>query len=113
MPDCPVSEANLVNVTGLPVAVRWLLAVVVVLISGFFAGMTLGIMGLDKVGLQIVATAGDTEKERRHARELKGAECERRAAGRFRWGEKERGALPPPRRPLHRLAALGGRLILT
>jgi hypothetical protein len=30
--------------------------------------MTLGIMGLDKVGLQIVATAGDTEKERRHAR---------------------------------------------
>ena len=33
--------------------------------------MTLGIMGLDKVGLQIVATAGDTEKERRHARELK------------------------------------------
>lgn len=34
-------------------------------------GMTLGIMGLDKVGLQIVATAGDTEKERRHARELK------------------------------------------
>lgn len=33
-------------------------------------GMTLGIMGLDKVGLQIVATAGDTEKERRHAREF-------------------------------------------
>jgi hypothetical protein len=99
--DCPVTEANLVDVTGLPVAVRWLLAIVVVLISGFFAGewrgrgeagdpedapvpalshktpylphshapgMTLGIMGLDKVGLQIVATAGDTEKERRHAR---------------------------------------------
>jgi len=70
MSDCPVTEANLVNVNGLPVAVRWLLAVAVVLVSGFFAGMTLGIMGLDKVGLQIVATAGDTEKERRHAREL-------------------------------------------
>ena len=32
-------------------------------------GMTLGIMGLDKVGLEIVAKAGDTEKERKHARE--------------------------------------------
>ena len=32
--------------------------------------MTLGIMGLDKVGLEIVAKAGDTEKERKHAREL-------------------------------------------
>ena len=38
MAACPVTEANLVNVTGLPVPLRWLLAVVVVLISGFFAG---------------------------------------------------------------------------
>ena len=33
-------------------------------------GMTLGIMGLDKVGLQILATAGDSEKERRYAKVL-------------------------------------------
>ena len=32
--------------------------------------MTLGIMGLDKVGLQILATAGDSEKERRYAKVL-------------------------------------------
>ena len=32
--------------------------------------MTLGIMGLDKVGLQILATAGDSEKERRNAKAL-------------------------------------------
>ena len=32
--------------------------------------MTLGIMGLDKVGLQILATAGDSERERRHAKVL-------------------------------------------
>jgi hypothetical protein len=36
--SCPVTEANLVDVTHLPVPVRWLLAVIVVLISGFFAG---------------------------------------------------------------------------
>ena len=32
--------------------------------------MTLGIMGLDKVGLQILATAGDSEKERCNAKVL-------------------------------------------
>jgi hypothetical protein len=51
-------------------------------------GMTLGIMGLDKVGLQIVATAGDTEKERRHAREFfcGGASRFRDGAGERDWG---------------------------
>jgi hypothetical protein len=38
MPDCPVSESSLVDVTHLPVAVRWLLAILVVCTSGFFAG---------------------------------------------------------------------------
>lgn len=67
---CPVTENDLVDVANLPRALQWLLAIAVVLISGFFAGMTLGIMGLDKVGLQILATAGDSEKERRHAKAL-------------------------------------------
>lgn len=35
---CPVSESNLVDVTHLPRALQWLLAIAVVLISGFFAG---------------------------------------------------------------------------
>ena len=37
-PGCPVSESNLVDVTHLPRALQWLLAIAVVLISGFFAG---------------------------------------------------------------------------
>ena len=58
-------------------------------------GMTLGIMGLDKVGLQIVATAGDTEKERRHAREFfcAGGESVSRWGGRAGLG---RGVARPP-----------------
>lgn len=37
-PGCPASENNLVDVTHLPVPVRWLLAIAVVCTSGFFAG---------------------------------------------------------------------------
>ena len=33
-----MSESNLVDVTHLPRALQWLLAIAVVLISGFFAG---------------------------------------------------------------------------
>jgi len=38
MAACPVTEANLVDVTALPVPLRWMLAIAVTLISGFFAG---------------------------------------------------------------------------
>ena len=50
-----------------PVWAELLLALLIVLLSAFFAGCTLGLLALDKVGLQIIASAGKTEKERRNA----------------------------------------------
>lgn len=50
-----------------PIWAELLLAFVVVVLSAFFAGCTLGLLALDKVGLQIIASAGATERERRNA----------------------------------------------
>jgi hypothetical protein len=36
----------------------------------YAAGTTLGLLSLDKVGLQIVAQAGDTDKEKEYASEV-------------------------------------------
>ena len=42
-------------------------AAAVVTISAYFAGTTLGIFTLDRIGLQILSKASDDDKERKHA----------------------------------------------
>ena len=48
------------------------LSVLLVLISGLFAGLTLGLMSLDKVGLQIIMGGGD-EREQAYAKARDGS----------------------------------------
>lgn len=55
-PGCPPAAESLVDVTHLPVAVRWLLAIVVVCTSGFFAGEC------------VWGREGERERERREGR---------------------------------------------
>lgn len=50
-----------------PIWAELLLAFVILCLGAFFAGCTLGLLALDKVGLQIVASAGSTEKDRHNA----------------------------------------------
>eukprot|EP00884_Botryococcus_braunii_P022307 jgi/Botrbrau1/8760/Bobra.0090s0032.1 len=48
---------------GLPVSVSIGLAIVLVPLSGLFAGLTLGLLSLDLVGLRILASAGEPEEQ--------------------------------------------------
>lgn len=50
--------------TTLAKVLLWILVVFLVCLSGLFAGLTLGFMGLDKIGLEIVMEAGDSESRR-------------------------------------------------
>ena len=48
------------GITGsLPLAVTYLLIILLVMFSGLFSGLTLGLMSLDKTGLEIVMHGGD------------------------------------------------------
>ncbi len=54
-------------VAGLPLWADIVLSGAIVCISAFFAGTTLGVLSLDKISLQIVSSASEVEKERKHA----------------------------------------------
>ena len=45
----------------------------VVTLSAYFAGTTLGIFTLDRIGLQILSKASEDEQERKHASEFTSA----------------------------------------
>ncbi|GAA5825804.1 hypothetical protein JCM3770_002110 [Rhodotorula araucariae] len=47
------------------------LSVVLVLLGGIFAGLTLGLMGLDLVNLQVLATSGEAKERRDAAKVIK------------------------------------------
>ncbi|PVF97550.1 DUF21-domain-containing protein [Serendipita vermifera] len=47
-----------------------IVAGVLVLLGGVFAGLTLGLMGLDELHLRVLATASDSAKERRNAQKV-------------------------------------------
>jgi metal transporter CNNM len=51
--DCPGDENNSVT-SSLPTWVTWILVVFLVCMSALFSGLTLGLMGLDPTGLEIV-----------------------------------------------------------
>ena len=53
---------------GLPIWAQLVIAFFIVCISAFFAGSTLGLLSLDKVGLDIVMQASEDPKERKYAR---------------------------------------------
>jgi metal transporter CNNM len=44
-----------------------------VILAGVFAGLTLGLMGLDELHLRVLATSSDDEKERANASKGTGA----------------------------------------
>ncbi|CAL8467383.1 g6920 [Coccomyxa elongata] len=56
--------------SGIPLWADILLSAGCVCISAYFAGTTLGVLSLDKIGLQIIAKASDDEKERSHAKAI-------------------------------------------
>jgi len=60
--DCP-GEADSVT-SNLPTAVTWILVVFLVCMSALFSGLTLGLMGLDVTGLEIVMEGDDPELSR-------------------------------------------------
>lgn len=41
------------------ISLYWSVCVVLIILSGLFSGLTLGLLGLDKIGLEIVAGGGD------------------------------------------------------
>lgn len=45
-------------------AVRWLLIVALLMLSALFSGLNLGLMGLDKNGLEIIMAGGDPDEKR-------------------------------------------------
>ena len=47
---------------GLPAGAVYALVALLVILSGMFSGLTLGLLGLDKMGLQIVIGGGEPEK---------------------------------------------------
>ena len=47
----------------------WVVMVVLILLSGIFSGLTLGLMGLDTTLLQVIAEGGD-EEERKQAKTI-------------------------------------------
>ena len=51
------------------IVVEWILIAILVLMSGLFSGLNLGLMGLDPIGLQIVM-ASDNHKNRDCARKI-------------------------------------------
>lgn len=53
--------------SGIPLWANIVVSAACVCISAYFAGTTLGVLSLDKIGLQIIAKASDDERERRHA----------------------------------------------
>eukprot|EP00957_Ditylum_brightwellii_P052804 4003415-Ditylum_brightwellii.AAC.1 len=50
-------ESSWVNL--IPVPVQFIIIIILVLFSGLFSGLTLGLMGLDKTGLEIVMEGDD------------------------------------------------------
>jgi CBS domain containing-hemolysin-like protein len=54
---------------GLPLLVQLILLVLLIILSGIFCGLTLGVMGMDTNSLEIIAEAGQ-EPDRSFAREL-------------------------------------------
>ena len=50
--------------------IRWVLIVVLVLMSGLFSGLTLGLLGLDLMGLEIIINGSDDPVERANARKI-------------------------------------------
>jgi len=61
---CLLSQAQPVvaQTEGLPPAVQFITIVLLVAFSGLFSGLTLGLLGLDKMGLQIVIGGGEPER---------------------------------------------------
>jgi metal transporter CNNM len=55
--------------SGIPVVVEYIFVVVLVSMSAFFSGLTLGLLGLDKIGLQIVMS-GEDKKMADNARRI-------------------------------------------
>ena len=53
----PAGESNVLS--GVPFAVQIILIIVLLLITAAFAGLTLGLMGLDKTGLEIIMEGDD------------------------------------------------------
>ena len=58
--DCPGEENNSVT-SSLPTWVTWILVVFLVCMSALFSGLTLGLMGLDPTGLEIVMNGDNAE----------------------------------------------------
>ena len=58
--DCPGEENNSVT-SSLPTWVTWILVVFLVCMSALFSGLTLGLMGLDPTGLEIVMNGDNPE----------------------------------------------------
>jgi len=56
------------------------IAFFIVCLSAFFAGSTLGLLSLDKVGLEIVMQASEDPKERKYAGAPRRARSQGRAA---------------------------------
>ena len=57
---CATAEASWIN--AVPVAVQYLMVVILLLLSALFSGLTLGVMSLDKTGLEIIMNGDDPEK---------------------------------------------------
>ncbi|KNC49987.1 metal transporter CNNM4 [Thecamonas trahens ATCC 50062] len=54
---------------GLPIYISLLPILFLIVLSGLFSGLTLGLMGLDKVGLEVVMASG-TPEEKRYAQKI-------------------------------------------
>lgn len=59
-PDQPIGSASFWY--------KMVIAAVLIVLGGVFAGLTLGLMGLDELHLRVLATSSDEEQERTNAR---------------------------------------------
>ncbi|KAJ4485216.1 hypothetical protein J3R30DRAFT_1325590 [Lentinula aciculospora] len=50
--------------------VKLIISIVLVILGGLFAGLTLGLMGLDELHLRVIAAASDNPKEKQDARKV-------------------------------------------
>ncbi len=72
----PLELGEATGELGLPLWANMIVVVGLVSLSALFSGLTLGIMSLDKQGLEILMKGGD-DKERRYAGILLIAACPR------------------------------------
>ncbi|KAJ8517022.1 hypothetical protein ONZ45_g5711 [Pleurotus djamor] len=55
------------EIFGSPLCFDLVISVVLVLAGGVFAGLTIGLMGLDELHLRVLASSSDDQREKRNA----------------------------------------------